>query len=365
MVGPGNISMPMQSYLQGALGTMVGEVLSDVMISDYDIQAFKEGGKKDIMKTALVRAVGKLTSSLTYGMVHGGDIQNYRETGSLKETLMKKDLVGMALTAATIAMPQLAIATAVARRVGPEITAEDIAKKAGDAKAGIQSRVMDLEMDLMEEDPEIADAYDPNLDPDFQKSREAGGYVPPGNERTVGRQLRAMQKGSGDDDNQPDSGEDSGEGKEGASPDGNEQSKMRALKGEKSKAQAKKKKQAQAKAKKQLEAKIRKKITDMALKAGFRTAAAGSAATLIGLVVTYILWAIQIIAGNWLKSQIIPPLGLGERIAFGVVTFIMVLAVIIAFIFVMLTFVLMNGWVIALSYFGSEMVLFFKDFLGM
>ena len=36
MVGPGNISMPMQSYLQGALGTMVGEVLSDVMISDYE-----------------------------------------------------------------------------------------------------------------------------------------------------------------------------------------------------------------------------------------------------------------------------------------------------------------------------------------
>ncbi|PLX25081.1 hypothetical protein C0580_03295, partial [Candidatus Parcubacteria bacterium] len=125
------ISMPMQSFLQAGLGTLVSEVLDGAMISDYDIQAFRQAqSKKDVAKIALVRGLGKLTSAATLGAIHAGDIENYRKTGSLKQTVLKKNLVDLALTGAVAAFPALSLASATLRRVLPEFTVEDAGKKA-------------------------------------------------------------------------------------------------------------------------------------------------------------------------------------------------------------------------------------------
>lgn len=124
-------------------------------------------------------------------------------------------------------------------------------------------------------------------------------------------------------------------------------------------------KEAEEKIKKELEEKIKKKVTETAAKAGFNSVSTGAAATLIGIIVTWILWTIQFIGGNWLKSKIIPALGTVRLILWGALSFIIIFLLIFVFILAIIGFVILNGWLIAATYFGTEIISFIKNFLGL
>lgn len=87
-------------------------------------------------------------------------------------------------------------------------------------------------------------------------------------------------------------------------------------------------------AKQKAEQQATRAVEKFAMRGALRVIAIGSAATIIGLVISYAIWTVQIFAGNLMGSKWIPPLELWEIIAWGVVG--LVLIILMIFILVML-----------------------------
>ena len=105
--------------------------------------------------------------------------------------------------------------------------------------------------------------------------------------------------------------------------------------------------------------KAKKKIQDLQKKAILKSAKGGTAATLLGLVITYAIMTVQFIAGNIFESKNIPKLGLGETIIWVCATFLIIVGTIAALTFSIL--MLMGTISIAcpacaLTMFGAEII---------
>ncbi len=111
--------------------------------------------------------------------------------------------------------------------------------------------------------------------------------------------------------------------------------------------------------KKRVAAKAKKKIQDLQKKAVLKSAKGGTAATLLGLVITYAIMTIQFIAGNIFESKNIPKLGLGETIIWVCATFLIIVGTIAALTF---SIIMIMGTIsiacpaCALTMFGAEII---------
>ena len=76
--------------------------------------------------------------------------------------------------------------------------------------------------------------------------------------------------------------------------------------------------------------KAKKKIQDLQKKATLKAAKGGTAATLLGLVITYAIMTVQFIAGNIFASKNIPKLSFAEVIIWACVTFLIIIGTITA-----------------------------------
>ena len=111
--------------------------------------------------------------------------------------------------------------------------------------------------------------------------------------------------------------------------------------------------------KKRVAAKAKKKIQDLQKKAVLKSAKGGTAATLLGLVITYAIMTIQFIAGNIFESKNIPKLGLGETIIWVCATFLIIVGTIAAltlFIIMLMGTISIACPACALTMFGAEII---------
>lgn len=111
--------------------------------------------------------------------------------------------------------------------------------------------------------------------------------------------------------------------------------------------------QQKAELKKKVEEEVVKRAQNLART--FKIAKIGSAATLIGLVITYVLMSIQFIGGNWLGSPNIPKLAVWELVLWGLLTAILLFIMIMAFMVVILLLIVALGPLAALLAFGLEL----------
>lgn len=155
-------------------------------ISDYDLQAFQKArgtGMKGVAKTLGGRALGKVAALGTGGIIHAQDIDNYQKTRSLKDTLMKKNLLGPAMLGATAINPLLAIPAGMAYRMLPEITPEKINNKVkqfrqseGSLPERVKSLFREPEETADEQAPETNDlAEEPTASADPQDQENWAG----------------------------------------------------------------------------------------------------------------------------------------------------------------------------------------------
>ena len=105
--------------------------------------------------------------------------------------------------------------------------------------------------------------------------------------------------------------------------------------------------------------KAKKKIQDLQKKATLKAAKGGTAATLLGLVITYAIMTVQFIAGNIFESKNIPRLGLGETIIWVCSTFLIIVGPIAALtllILMMVVAISISCPACALTMFGAEII---------
>ena len=105
--------------------------------------------------------------------------------------------------------------------------------------------------------------------------------------------------------------------------------------------------------------KAKKKIQDLQKKATLKAAKGGTAATLLGLVITYAIMTVQFIAGNIFESKNIPRLGLGETIIWVCSTFLIIVGTIAALtllILMMVGAISISCPACALTMFGAEII---------
>jgi hypothetical protein len=86
---------------------------------------------------------------------------------------------------------------------------------------------------------------------------------------------------------------------------------------------------------------LKAKGKQLATRAALRLAGGTAAATVIGMFITYGIWAIQFLAGNLSRSKIIPKLELWEIICFAIATIIFM--ALIVFLVVLLK-LLVDPW---------------------
>lgn len=79
----------------------------------------------------------------------------------------------------------------------------------------------------------------------------------------------------------------------------------------------------QNRVKQQLQEEVEKKIKELAARNAWRIFNIACGATIILLLVTYIVWSIQLIVGNLLKNPLVPKLSLTEQVLWGVATFVL------------------------------------------
>ena len=123
------------------------------------------------------------------------------------------------------------------------------------------------------------------------------------------------------------------------------------------------KREAKEELKKKVQDKAKKKIKELTKKAVMKAAKGGSAATLVGVIITYAIMTIQFIFGNIFKSKAIPKLGFAETIIWACATFFIIVAVVlIIFIIILLAmgFYVTLFPVAAAAMFGSEIL----EFIG-
>ena len=82
----------------------------------------------------------------------------------------------------------------------------------------------------------------------------------------------------------------------------------------------------------------------------------GTALTLVGLIVTYLIMTGQFIAGNWLGNPNIPKLSYGEIIIWFILSAFLLLLMMLGFVLLVLSVTLALGPVFALSIFGQAIV---------
>ena len=105
--------------------------------------------------------------------------------------------------------------------------------------------------------------------------------------------------------------------------------------------------------------KAKKKLQDLQKKAILKSAKGGTAATLLGLVITYAIMTVQFIAGNIFESKNIPKLGLGETIIWVCATFLIIVGTIAAltlFIIMLMGTISIACPACALTMFGAEII---------
>jgi len=169
----------MQEFLKAGLGELAGELIGEITggaITDYDIDAFKQAqSKTDIAKIALTRLAGKGTALATGGLVIAEDIENYQRTRSIKQALLKKNLLIPAAMAAAVACPVLAIPAGIAVKHLPALTPEGIANKVDQfrqSQGSLKDRFANLlkrpagPEDTGPEDTEPIDLSDLTISPD-------------------------------------------------------------------------------------------------------------------------------------------------------------------------------------------------------
>ncbi|PWB38587.1 MAG: hypothetical protein C3F02_02640 [Parcubacteria group bacterium] len=82
----------------------------------------------------------------------------------------------------------------------------------------------------------------------------------------------------------------------------------------------------------------------------------GSALTLVGIIVTYLIMTFQFIAGNWLAKANVPKLSLGEIIIWGLLSIIILLAILLLFLLFFLVILIAMGPTITLGIFGQQLL---------
>ena len=123
------------------------------------------------------------------------------------------------------------------------------------------------------------------------------------------------------------------------------------------------KREAKEELKKKIQDKAKKKIQELTKKAVMKAAKGGSAATLVGIIITYAIMTIQFIVGNIFKSKTIPKLGFAETIIWACATFLIIVTVILI---IFIVIVLAMGFYVTLFpvpaglMFGSEIL----EFIG-
>ena len=79
----------------------------------------------------------------------------------------------------------------------------------------------------------------------------------------------------------------------------------------------------QDRVKQQLQEEVEKKVREFAARNTWRVFNIACSATIVLIIVTYIVWTIQLIVGNLLKSPVVPKLSLTEQVLWGVTTFLL------------------------------------------
>ena len=101
-----------------------------------------------------------------------------------------------------------------------------------------------------------------------------------------------------------------------------------------------------------------------ARQAVLRRVAWAFAASIVGLIVTYLIMTAQMILGNWLKVSGVPPLELWEQIVWGVVSLIILLAFILFFGLLMIVLRMALSPVEFLALFGQLLRDWFGNIIG-
>lgn len=113
-------------------------------------------------------------------------------------------------------------------------------------------------------------------------------------------------------------------------------------------------KEALEKASEEFRRRVGKKVAQkIASRALFRSIALAAGATLVGIIVTYLIWTVQLFAGNLLGSKIIPPLDFWEIILWGILSFIVLFALILAIVQILPAVLFAGGIIDGLQLFGS------------
>ena len=115
-------------------------------------------------------------------------------------------------------------------------------------------------------------------------------------------------------------------------------------------------KEAQNEVKEKLKKEVEKQVKKAVEKTLLRVVNASCASTIVGIIVTYVIWSIQFIATDILKSDVIPELALWEKICWGALTFLLIVLTILAIILLFIAMALSLGPYAAAVYFGSEII---------
>lgn len=95
--------------------------------------------------------------------------------------------------------------------------------------------------------------------------------------------------------------------------------------------------------KQKLKAETEKKVKDLATRSSLRIFNIACSATIVLIVVTYIVWTIQMIAGNLLGNPLVPKLALWEQILWGIVSLLLASIIIMVFVLVIVAIRIMAG----------------------
>jgi len=117
------------------------------------------------------------------------------------------------------------------------------------------------------------------------------------------------------------------------------------------------------KAKKEAFEKVAELALETARRWAVRRIAWAFGATLVGFIVTHLIWTAQFILGNWLKKESVPTLNGLEVGIWAFCTFIMVALLIIVVVLLMLLLLTSLGPVAGLVYVGSMLFNTLKDYI--